>query len=479
MYCCLCGDGKDPSDHAKARLLALAFEFSPVVERSAADAVTFDASGLDRLFGLPQDVAAAVARRAAESRVKTSIAIASNPDAAICAARGFSGVSMIPYGDEAKFLGELPIGLLAPSPELQETLERWGIRRFRELGALPPLGIAERLGPEGLRLRELARGEVSRKLLPLEDAARFEDEIELEYPVELLEPLAFLLARLLNGLATSLAARALATNELRLRLRLENRATHERTLRLPVPSLDAKAFLKLMQLDLEAHPPQAPIVHIWMGANPVKPQAAQSGFFIPAAPEPVKLELTLARIKAIVGENRAGIAERLNTHRPDAFRMMECSLHVGQAGRYVGQAGSLQRVVNPLADARNPDQSHDRKGVVAVGRTPWSAAGPLAGLPAVGCFAHAATPLSVSLALRLFRPPLPARVTVAAHGPSYIAAENIRGKVIELAGPWRTSGDWWTLDPWLRDEWDLALSGGALYRVYCEPRGWFVEGSYD
>ena len=470
MYCCLCGEGdgrgKGQSDHAEAKLLALAFEFSPVVERSAADAVTFDASGLDRLFGLPQDVAAAVARRAAESRVKASIAIASNPDAAICAARGFSGVSMIPYGDEAKFLGELPLRLLAPSPELQETLERWGIRRFRELGALPPLGIAERLGAEGLRLRELARGEVERKLLPLEDAARFEDEIELEYPVELLEPLAFLLARLLNGLTGSLATRALATNELRLRLRLENRTTHERTLRLPVPSLDAKAFLKLMQLDLEAHPPQAPIVHVWMGANPVKPQAAQSGLFIPAAPEPVKLELTLARIKAIVGENRAGVAERLNTHRPDAFRMMECSLHVGQAGSPPSGPSS--------------DQSHDRKGVVAgISKTSHSRkAGQGAGRGPGGPPYYAA-PLSVSLALRLFRPPLPARVTVAAHGPSYIAAENIRGKVIELAGPWRTSGDWWTLDPWLRDEWDLALSGGALYRVYCEPRGWFVEGSYD
>ncbi len=426
MYCCLCGEGNREGD-----LAALAFEFSPVVEQSAADAVTFDASGLDRLFGLPQDIAAAVARRAAETRVKANIAIASNPGAALCAARGFSGVSMIPYGDEAKFLGELPLQLLAPSPELQETLERWGIRRFRELGALPPLGIAERLGPEGLRLRELARGEAERKLLPLEDAVRFEDEIELEYPVELLEPLAFLLARLLNGLTTRLATRALATNELSLRLRLENRATHERTLRLPVPSLDAKAFLKLMQLDLEAHPPLSPIVHVWMGANPVKPQAAQSGLFIPAAPEPVKLELTLARIKAIVGENRAGVAERLNTHRPDAFRMIPSAM----TARF-------------SATGRGSDRSHDRERVV-------------------------------SLVLRMFRPPRPARVTVAEHGPSYIAAENIRGKVIDLAGPWRTSGDWWTLDPWLRDEWDLALSDGALYRVYCEPRGWFVEGSYD
>ena len=170
--------------------------------------MTLDASGLDRLFGLPQDVAAAIARRAAETGVRVNLALAANPDAAICAARGFAGVSIVPHGDEAKFLGALPLALLAPSPELQETLERWGIRRFQDLAALPPLGIAERLGPEGLRLRELARGEAERKLVPLEEPPRFEDEIELEYPVELLEPLAFLLARLLNGLATRLATRA-------------------------------------------------------------------------------------------------------------------------------------------------------------------------------------------------------------------------------------------------------------------------------
>jgi protein ImuB len=295
MFACLHGSGN---------LMALAFEFSPVVERSAPDTVTLDASGLDRLFGLPQDVAAAIARRAAETGVKANLALASNPDAAICAARGFTGIGIVPYGDEAKFLGDLPLELLGPSPELRETLERWGIRRFRELAALPPLGIAERLGPEGLRLRELARGEAERKLTPLEEPPRFEDAIELEYPVDLLEPLAFLLARLLNGLCTRLATRALATDELRLRLQLEGRAAHERTLRLPVPSLDSKAFLKLLQLDLAAHPPGAPVVHVWMGMNPVKPRFAQSGLFIPAAPEPVKLELTLARIKAIVGDER-------------------------------------------------------------------------------------------------------------------------------------------------------------------------------
>jgi protein ImuB len=412
MFACLHGSGA---------LTALALEFSPVVEDTGAGTVAFDVSGLDRLFGHPQDLAAAISRRAAEVDVKANLSLADNPDAAICAARGFSGVHVIPRGDEGKFLGELPIALLRPSAKLRDTLERWGIRRFRDLAALPPLGIAERLGPEGLRLRERARGEAERKLVPVEEPARFEDSIEPEYPVDLIEPLQFLLARLLNGLATRLATRGLATDELRLRLGLETRATHERTLRLPAPSLDSKAMLKLMQLDLEAHPPAAPVVHVWLGTRPVHPRAAQGGLYAPMAPEPVKLELTLARIRMVVGDGRVGTPELLDTHRPDAFRMAEFA---------------------PAREAGQP-------------------------------------PIKVRLALRRFRPPRLARVDIASGKPGFVTAEGIRGKVLDLAGPWRTSGDWWTEEAWSRDEWDIALSDGALYRIYCEPKGWFVEGNYD
>ena len=408
--------------HGSGNLQAVAFEFSPLVEQTASDTVTFEVAGLERLFGMAQDVAAAIARRAKESGVQANLALAANPDAAICAARGFAGVSLLPQGDEAKFLGSLPLALLAPSPELQETLERWGIRSFQQMAALPPLGIAERLGAEGLRLRQLARGEVERKLLLLEEPLRFADELEVDYPLELLEPLAFVLARLLSGLTTRLATRGLATDELRLRLQLEDRGVHERTLRLPVPSLDQRAFLKLLQLDLAARPPCTPVVKIFLEVNPVKPQAAQSGLFIPCAPEPVKLELTLARIQAIVGTGRVGSPQLVDSHRPGAFQMAEF--------------GRRQT-------AKNERLPHLR------------------------------------LILRVFRPPRAARVEVAGGQPQFVAAAGIRGKVQERAGPWRTSGDWWAADPWSRDEWDLALSDGALYRIYCEPRGWFVEGSYD
>lgn len=392
MFACLHGPGN---------LTSIASDFSPYVEQTSPDTVTFDVSGLERLFGMAQDVAQAISRRVRETGLSANLALAANPDAAIYAARGFSGVHVVPQGDEAKFLGALPLSLLSPTPDLAETLERWGIRRFQDLAALPPLGIAERLGSEGLRLRDLARGESDRKLLPIVEELRFEDEIELEYPVELLEPLAFLLARLVNGLATRLATRGLATNELRLRL-----GTYERTLRLPVPSLDTKAFLKLMQLDLSAHPPPAPVEYIWMAVNPVKPQSAQSGLFIPVAPEPVKLELTIARIKSIVGQDRVLRPSLLDSHGPGG-------------------------------------------------------------------------PVTSRQAFRYFRPPLVARVSLEETQPTYIAARQIRGKVIRRAGPWRTTGYWWMVDAWARDEWDVALSNGALYRLYCAPAGWFLEGSYD
>jgi protein ImuB len=404
------------------KLLRLAQEFSPQVEQTGTDTVALDAEGLERIHGLPQQIAASLARRAAERGLQASVAIAANLDAAVHAARGFAGVSVIPYGDEAKFLGSLPLTVLSPTPEMQETLERWGIRRFRDLATLPELGLAERLGPEGLRLHKLARGAGDRPLVPITEPLLFEEDAELEYPLEVLEPLMFVLARMLSSLCARLVSHGLATNELRLRLKLERQGEHARTLRFPVPMLDTKAFLKLLNLDLGSHPPPAPVVRVWLEAEPAKPRAAQTGLFVPIAPEPEKLELTLARLRALVGENNVGSPELVDTYRPGACR------------------------IRRFADAETR-----RRGDTA----------------------------TRGLAVRVLRPARVAHVQMAAGQPVHVQADGLRGHVVSSAGPWRTSGDWWTSDPWARDEWEVALSDGAIYRIYCDQGGWFVEGSYD
>ena len=358
--------------------------------------------------------------------VAANIAIAGNPDAAIHAARGLRGITVIEPGREAEALARLPLNLLGGSAETAELLDLWGIRSFGEFAKLPPLGVAARLGEEGVYLQSLARGDGRRQLRPIEDVLQFEEAMELEYPVELLEPLAFILGRLLNEVCRRLGARSLATNEIRLRLTLENAPEHLTVLRLPVPMLDAAAFLKMLQLELNGKPPGAAVLKAALAAEPVRPRRTQQGLFVAMSLEPEKLELTIARIRHLTGPDKVGTAELVDTHRPDSFRM---------------QAFAPGGVKMPGRDGS----------------------------------------VEARLSLRRFRPPKYAQVIVAQKRPVRISSPAANGTVVMAKGPWRTSGDWWRVSPWKRDEWDVETAAGGLYRLYQEidSRRWFVEGSYD
>ncbi len=420
MFACLHAPGNLPL------LLECAQVFSPRVEETSPDTVVLDLDGLDQLFGTPGQIADALARR---NGVGANVAIAANPDAAVYATRGISGVTVIASGKEAAVLAPLPLNLLSGSPETAEMLDLWGIRTFGQFAALPELGVAARLGPEGVHLQKLARGEGDRPLRPAESPLRFEEELELEHPVELLEPLSFLLMRLLNEVCARLELRALAANRIRLQLKLEDRTEHSLDLNLPMPMRDPKAFGKLLQLNLSGNPPRAPIVAIRLTAEPARPRFEQHGLILPSSPEPEKMELTLARIGNLVGENNAGTPRLLDTHRPDAFRMERFA------------AAVARNTARPIVSA----------------------------------------PVSQRIALRRFRPPRYVQVYSRNFQPVRISAPAFQEAVVACAGPWRTSGDWWTSEPWSRDEWDVALSDGAVYRMHCDVRTnrWSLEGSYD
>jgi protein ImuB len=448
-------------------LLDCAQSFSPRVEDAGSDTILLDLGGLESLFGPLPKTARDLARRACDFGLESHVAVASNPDTAVLAAYGFPGVIVIPAGKEAEQLSSLPLEVLFrgdSDPPALEILERWGIRNLGALAALPDIALSERLGQEGVRLQELARGCTSRSLVPVESPLIFEEAIELEFPLMLLEPLAFLLSRLLEQLCARLGARALATQELALGLTLEQttkecrapihsgqapaRQVFERTLRLPVPLLDAKIFLKLLQLDLNAHPPGAPIVKIHLSAEPVRPRATQSGLFLPPSPEPEKLELTLARIAGIVGENKVGSLRLLDTHRPEGFLMQHFAPNDGQNKKN----GHASR--QPSPDLKTTESKATESTVTA---------------------------------LRIFRPPASATVTLNDGRPTRIVCpkrKEICGEILWAAGPWRTSGDWWEQEGWARDEWDVALqeaAGIALYRLVRDlfSGQWKVEGSYD
>lgn len=429
-------------------LTEFAYSFSPVVEEVRPGTVVIDVEGCELLFGSPYELANEAARCL---EIPASIAVAANPDAAIHVATCLDGITFVAPGEELTCIGDFPITHLDPSlvnveketaAEIYDTLRLWGVDSFAQFAALPVAGVSERLGQPGIKLQQLASGKTERHLKVKQPDPVFANSIDLEHALTELEPLSFIFARLLHQLCAALTAYALATNELSVTMQLEDQTTHERKLSLPHPMCDHKVFLKLLLLDTEMHPPQAAVKAVAIACEPVKPRVLQNGLFVPLAPAPDKLELTLARLAKLVGEENVGSPSLLDTHRPDAFSLKRFALPARSNGRKQRKIGNRQ-------------------------------------LPIIN---------GLCLGFRRFRPPLRAVVESDQGWPTQISAwgkqRSVYGKVVDVAGPWRTTGDWWRDDGWARDEWDVTLERlgqRTLYRIYRElnTEHWFVEGNYD
>ena len=134
---------------------------------------------------------------------------------------------------------------------------------------------------------------------------------------------------------------------------------------------------------------------------------------------------------------------------------------------------------------------------------------------------------TLATALRRFRLPVPARVQVQDGRPVRVTTDRrgvTGGADLQAAGPWRTSGEWWNDGSvpgaasctvahlgagspsisalrtaphpsgtdrtrrtaphpscWDRDEWDVAVADGTVYRLFVERDvgQWFLEGVVD
>lgn len=407
-------------EEAFEQIGGIAAQFSPLVEARPPRAVIASLKGLERLMGNGECIAQQMLLLLAEKEIVADIAIAATANAAYLAAMYFRGVTVLRPGEEAARLGGLPIAKLAMPEEMLGTLRSWGIRNFAGFTALPPLGILERFGQEGLRWQGLACGQGERPLLLEREAHVYREETRLDHALDNLEPLLFLLNAALVKLCERLLHNGVAAGEMRLDL-----GSTERTVALPYPLREAKTMLKIWQLHLEADSPGKAVTKVDLTLVPVALRVAQGGLYQPSTPEPARLQVTVARIAALVGRENIGSPRLLNTHRPDAFVMEP--IEVGGA------------------------VSQDRRDV---GETP--------------------------LSLRLFRPPLYAEVRLDGGEPGRVTAACIAGAVVSCAGPWRASGDWWNALVWARDEWDVAIEDCGVYRIYQQPdTRWFVDGVYD
>ncbi|MDA2926767.1 hypothetical protein MYX78_05970 [Acidobacteria bacterium AH-259-G07] len=379
------------------------------------------------------------------SQLKTGIA--STRIAALFAAKTRSG-TVVPPGKERDFLASLPVNLLSlitqeADRKLLLTFFQWGIRTLGELAALPEGELVARLGQAGLRLQKMARGEDTELFQSYVEGPHFEESQELEWTLDSLEPLTFILGGILERLCARLQSHGLAADSLRLVLRLDNHTSYKRTLRLAFPMRDPKVLLSLLRLDLQSHPPNSAIVGVLLQAIPAPPRVIQHSLLEPPVPSPEKLSRTLGRLSALLGENNIGSPILLDTHRPDAIVVEPWPL--AQKSK---RASRVEQKSNRAIEQKNRRAEEQREDI-----------------------RHSAFDIQNSprLSLRRFRPP---------------KATSIRSdQIVVCAGPWRSSGDWWTgtSHEWSRDEWDVELLDGSICRIYWDHRKktWFLEGIYD
>jgi hypothetical protein len=338
---------------------------------------------------------------------------------------------------------QFPVALRPiPSAEYSATLaifERWGLRTLGDLARLPRADVRSRLGDPGVRLHEAACGEDSAPLVPVAEAVPFVDRLVLEWPIEGLEPLSFVLSRLCDALSARLEQADRGAVVLSVRLRLVTRTTHERRLELPAPLRDARVLRTLLLLDLESHPPPAAIDIVEVECGVAPGRIVQGSLLARAVPTADDLATLLARLRALMGESRVGAPALVDSH--DDRRSAMTPFHVTNQ--------------NPgTPEPRNPGTPEPQNP----------------GTPSV--LRRFRLPLAASVVLERG---LPVRVVSSACGAE-------AGRVTGCAGPWRTSGYWWAPDrsSWDREEWEVELADGVYRLSRDRTTGrWEIEGAVD
>lgn len=401
---------------ARTALLECAGSYSPRVEECSDGGVllfVLDIAGTEKLFGPAEALARKLLLRIKDLGISACIAVSGNFHVSVTAAKGLSlanPIKVIPDGEETEALAPLPLAVLDLTDDA-EMFALWGIHTLGMLADLPEKELIARMGQRGKRLRQQARGDLPHLFRPVEPVFALTERMELESPVEALDTLLFVVNLMLAQLIRRATARVLAIVSVTIRLVLQGGAAHTRTVRPALPTIDRRLWLKLLHLDLETHPPQAAIVAVTLDAEPGRTSKVQLGLFSPQLPEPSRLDVTLARIAAIVGEQNVGRAMLKDTHSDDGFGM--------------------NRFLVPSAKA------------IEASNAP------------------------VRTVLRKLRPAQTILVVLMNGRPHAFFFRERRYAVERAYGPWLSCGEWWNRSLWEREQWDLAVRAQSGEMLCC------------
>jgi protein ImuB len=434
---------------ARHALLEAALAVSPRIEDAGPGLVYVDIAGLGRLIGDEAAIGERLVRHARAVGLRARLGIAGSRTAArVTARQATARIVAVPAGGERGALAAAPLAVLDLPAQLETTLARWGVTTLGELAALPRAGLAERLGPAGLRAHDLALGRDTDPFRPYLPPPFWEETQGLDWEIDDLGALVAVLGRTLEQLCARLTAAHVWADRLDVQLQLATGARHERTIALAQPTCEVALMLALIRFELVAHPPPASVTGVVLSARVVLGQAGQGGLWQPPAPRQRDLAALVARLAELVGGDNFGSPELVDSHRPDAVALIPFS---------------------------PPDENADGRGSSGGGAAvsdPWGSVVE-DGRPAPGTHSQ--------LMLRRLRPAPRVEVVTDGEWPLRVRRRDVAMRVVAGAGPWRVSGEWWDAHGWARDEWDLLLHDGTLCRLAHDrvTGAWMLDGIYD
>lgn len=405
--------------------------FSPRIEETLAiNACVFilDISGTERLFGPPEKLARSLRAFVHSAGFRVSIAISANFDTARMKVEYIRGITITPAGKEAMALANIPITVLPLDKDQHDTFALWGIRTLGELAELPEEELITRMGQQSSSWLRLSRGTASHTFQPIEASLELKEHIEFETYVQQIDSLLFIGSNMINNLVARASDRALCLAALKVQMSLEKSQVYQRVIRPAIPSNDRKFLLKLLQLEIASHPPQSAVMSLTLSAEDGHPSKVQLGLFTPQTPEPSRLDVTMTRLKALVGTDRVGSPALSDTHRSGSFVMEEFAI-------------SEHRATEPY--------------------------------------------ISYRTSLRRIRPSHPLHMRLHSQTPAEFRDGTDRYAVQVAYGPWHTSGSWWSIDQWDLEEWDVMAVNGSGDTVSCLliydhlRKQWLLDSFYD
>ena len=417
----------------KEMLMECACTYSPRIEDCSDNSYflcAIDITGTECLFGPPAVLARRLLQHINSLGLSAQVRVSSNFHTAACLAKVSSGrpIDVVPSGEEAAFLSSLPLDALALTGEQAELFALWGIHTVGMLALLPEEELVARIGQDGRRLQQLAHGKCPHLFRPVSPLFKLEERQELDFPLDSLDSLMFGVAVMLDQLILRTKARLVALAAVTIILELDGGEIFTRRVRPAQPGNDKQFWIRLLHLDLQSHPPQAAVVAVMLDAESGDCSKVQLGIFSPPLPETARLDVTLAQLKALLGEGNVGHAVLQDSHASESFRLTPFSIS-------------------------------------------WGSITP--------------TNLQERAVVRRLRPPEDTSVHTGQYQPEVFIFREQCFDVLHAYGPWIARGEWWNELFWNMEQWDvIAKTPNGVVLCCCIARDllrneWQVIALYD